>query len=50
VHILLEEVGAAVASVSVKDTEIAATRPSAFVIGLGDVHNDGNSIFVVVLD
>ena len=49
-HIFFEEIGAFVASVSVKDSEVAATRPSAFEIGFGDVHDDGNPVFVVVFD
>lgn len=35
---------------SVEDTEVAASGPSAFEIGFGDVHDDGYSILVVVLD
>ena len=35
---------------SVKDTEVATSRPPAFEIRLGDVHDDGHSIFVIVLN
>ena len=49
-HVLFQEIGAFVASMAIKDSEIAATWPSAFEIGFGDVHDDGDSILIVVLD
>lgn len=49
-HIVLEEITAGTASMSVKNTKIAAFRPLAFVVGFGNVHDDWDSIFVVVFD
>ena len=48
-HVLLEEVGALVAAVAVEDSEVAAARPAALEVGLGDVHDDGDAVLVVVL-
>lgn len=39
-HVFFQKVGTLVATVSVEDTEVAAARPSAFVVGFGDVHDD----------
>lgn len=49
-HIFLEKVRAFVPSVPVKHTEIAATRPPALEVGLGDVHDDRDAVFVIVFD
>jgi hypothetical protein len=50
VHVFFKEIGAFIASMSVKYSEIAASRPSSFKVGFGDIHNDGDAIFVVVFD
>ena len=50
VHIVFEKIAAGTASVSIKDAEIAAFGPSAFVIRFGDVHDDWDSILVIVFD
>ena len=49
-HSFLEKIRATVASMSVKDSKVTAARPSAFEIGFSDIHDDGDSVFVVVLD
>lgn len=35
---------------AIKDSKIAAFGPAAFVVGFGNVHDDGDTIFVVVFD
>lgn len=35
---------------TVKNPEVAATGPSAFIVGFSDVHNDGDSVLIVVFD
>ena len=49
-HLLLKKIRAAVASMSVEDSKVTAARPPAFELGLGDIHDDGDSVFVVVFD
>lgn len=49
-HVIFEKIAAGTASVSVKYSKIAAFGPSAFEVGFGDVHDDGDTIFVVVFD
>lgn len=49
-HVLFEKVRTFVAPVTVEDSEIAATWPSAFEVGFGDIHNDGDTVFIIVLD
>lgn len=39
-HVFLEKIGALIAAVSVKYSEVAAPWPSALEIGFGDVHDD----------
>ena len=34
----------------VEDSKVAAPGPSALEIGFGDVHNDGDAIFVIILN
>ena len=50
VHVLFEEVGTLVATVTIEDSEVAAAGPPAFEVRLGDVHDDGNPVFIVVFD
>jgi hypothetical protein len=49
-HVFLEEIGAFIAAVSVEYSEVAAPGPASLEIGFGDVHDDGDAVFVVVLD
>lgn len=50
VHIVLEEVGASTTSMSVKNSEVTAFGPSSFVVWFGNVHDDRDSIFIVILN
>lgn len=49
-HSFLEKIRAAVTSMSIKDSKVTAAGPSAFEIGFSDIHDDGDSVFVVVFD
>jgi hypothetical protein len=49
-HIFFEEIGAFVSPVSIEDAEVAAAGPSSFEVGFGDVHDDGDAVFIIVLD
>ncbi len=49
-HVFFKEIGAFIASMSVEYSKVAASRPSSFKVGFGDVHDDGDAIFVVVFD
>ncbi len=49
-HIFFEEIGAFVASMSIKNAEVAAAGPSSFEVGFGDVHDDGDAVFIIILD
>ena len=49
-HVIFEEIGAKVATMSVKDGKIAAFWPSALVVRFGDVHDDGYSILIEIFD
>lgn len=35
---------------AIEDSEVAAARPPALVVGFSDVHNDGDAIFIVFFD
>jgi hypothetical protein len=50
VHVFLQEIRAFVPPVTVKHPEVAAAWPASLEIRFGDVHNDGDAIFVVVFD
>lgn len=49
-HVLFEKIGALVASMSIEYPKVAASGPSALEVRLGDVHDDGDPIFVIVLN
>lgn len=49
-HVFFQEVGTFVASVTVEDPEITAPWPSTFEVGFGDVHNDGDAVFIIIFD
>ena len=49
-HVILEKIGAEVSPVPIKDPKITALWPSALVIWFGNVHDDGNPVFVVIFD
>jgi hypothetical protein len=49
-HILFEKVGAFVASMTIEYSKIAAPWPSSFEIGFCYIHDDGDSIFVIIFD
>ena len=50
VHILFKKIWAFIASMSIEYSEVAASGPSSFVVGFGDVHDDGDSIFIIIFD
>lgn len=35
---------------AIENTKIAAARPTAFEVGFGDVHDDGDAVLIIVLD
>lgn len=49
-HIFFEEVRAFVASMPIKNPKVTTARPSAFEVWFGYVHNDGDSIFIIIFD
>lgn len=49
-HVLFQKIWAFVTTVSVKDSKIAASWPSSFEVRLSDVHDDGHTIFVIILN
>lgn len=49
-HIILEKIGAGIATMTIKNPEVTTFGPSAFVIGLGNIHYYRNSIFIVIFD
>lgn len=49
-HVILEKITAGTSAMSIKDSKIAAFRPATFVIGFGDVHDNRDSIFVIVFN
>ena len=49
-HVILEKITAGTSTMSIKDSKIAAFRPATFVIGFSDVHDNGDSIFIIVFD
>ena len=50
VHVLFEKIWAFIASMAIEDSEVAASRPSAFVVRFSDIHNDWHAIFIIIFD
>jgi hypothetical protein len=50
VHVVLEKVGAGASPMSVKNSEVTTFGPSSFVVWFCNVHDDRDSIFIVVLN
>ncbi len=50
VHVIFEKIAAGTSAMTVKDSKITAFGPASFVVGFGNVHDDGDAIFVVIFD
>ena len=49
-HVIFEKVTAGTSSVSVEYSKVAAFRPTTFIVGFGDIHDDWDTIFIIVFD
>lgn len=49
-HVFLQKIRAFISSMSIEHSKIAASGPSSLKVRFGDIHNDGDTIFVIVFN